>query len=150
MKRIGGPSVDCTKAKEIVSLLSSVLIYILWLTIGNWKTIVTHTSIHIDQLNQKSMLHKQERYARQIQWTSTDFWTGAWVCVWLYAEANQYYFDHTFSCITDKRTNALSHEKSILGWFGQTGNTVKKKFGTNYEQLLRLVFFLVYMGFFFF
>ena len=30
-KHIGGPSVDCTKAKEIVSLLSSVLVYILWL-----------------------------------------------------------------------------------------------------------------------
>ena len=30
---------------------------------------------------------------------------------------------------------------SILGWFGQPGSTVKKKFGADYEQLLRPVFF---------
>ena len=34
----------------------------------------------------------------------------------------------------------LKYEKSILGWFGQPGSTVKKKFGADYEQLLRPVF----------
>ena len=34
----------------------------------------------------------------------------------------------------------LWHEKSILGWFGQPGQYCEKKFGANYEQLLRPVF----------
>ena len=34
----------------------------------------------------------------------------------------------------------LWYEKSILGWFGQPGLYLKKKFEANYEQLLRLVF----------
>jgi hypothetical protein len=34
----------------------------------------------------------------------------------------------------------LKYEKSILGWFGQPGQYCEKKFGPDYEQLLRLVF----------
>ena len=39
----------------------------------------------------------------------------------------------------------LWYEKSILGWFGQSGRTCEKKFGANYEQLFK-EFFYVFKG----
>ena len=47
---------------------------------------------------------------------------------------------------TDKSCGTfLGYEKSILGWFGQPGQYCETKFGADYEQLLRPVFY-VFMG----
>ena len=40
----------------------------------------------------------------------------------------------------------LYYETSILGWFGQPGRTCEKKFGADYEQLLRPLESIFYGG----